>query len=411
MKNKYGVLLELPFAGHQVIKVKSNNCSLIDEASKYYKMYLKASVAEKSSESIIEINIAVKKRICEVSSNFYKNNPKTYETSWPLKLLIDIIEDCLTCVINNCTRSEWLMLHGSAVLIDETPVVLLGKTHSGKSTAILKLLNELANSCFISDDLIVLGGTNKPIIQHWSMPLHIRTSSLIYNRKFDPTQIDDNTFYISNLQCSERPFKSIDSIFIIEHIAQSENQHCLELLGIRKIQAILSNIKYYEPSIVHKVLTAFRDVTVYELCYCDDEYLISELKSKLNIKVIRNKLYTSQFMAAILREGLLTRIRIQGNSMYPYLIHNQMVHIKYREFNSLCIGEVILYEIENHFSVHRIVDIEKVNNKLLLRTKGDNNEQIDRYLIDCKAYIGVVEPEGRYRESIAKTKNSWETKM
>ena len=53
-------------------------------------------------------------------------------------------------------------------------------------------------------------------------------------------------------------------------------------------------------------------------------------------------------------------------------------------------GEILVYKHDNKTIVHRIVAINKVNDKYIFRTKGDHNEANDNYDIDSDDVIGKV---------------------
>lgn len=60
------------------------------------------------------------------------------------------------------------------------------------------------------------------------------------------------------------------------------------------------------------------------------------------------------------------------------------------ELDELQVGNVIAYKYDKKIVVHRIVNIEKIANKYVFNTKGDNNDDVDMYDIDEDQIVGIV---------------------
>ena len=81
---------------------------------------------------------------------------------------------------------------------------------------------------------------------------------------------------------------------------------------------------------------------------------------------------------------------VSGDSMLPYFHDGELVNVEpMSEKQSLAIGEVIVFEVNNHLVIHRIVDIVFANRHVFVKTKGDNNTQDDGFLHLSKV-LGVV---------------------
>lgn len=59
-------------------------------------------------------------------------------------------------------------------------------------------------------------------------------------------------------------------------------------------------------------------------------------------------------------------------------------------------GDVLAYQYEEKILVHRITEIKKIDNKYVFKTKGDNNEDEDNWLIYDSQIIGKVNFRIRY---------------
>lgn len=89
-------------------------------------------------------------------------------------------------------------------------------------------------------------------------------------------------------------------------------------------------------------------------------------------------------------EIMNNQVTVEGNSMYPMLVHGQKVKIDNNK-NNINIGDIILYRYySNHLTIHRIVGIIIKNEKVYYQTKGDNNEHPDDYLISKEDIIGKL---------------------
>lgn len=66
-------------------------------------------------------------------------------------------------------------------------------------------------------------------------------------------------------------------------------------------------------------------------------------------------------------------LQVHGVSMYPSLQEGWSAEVVPAEGKDLEIGDIIVFEMENEFIVHRIVGSIKNNNKTYLLQKGDND--------------------------------------
>lgn len=84
-------------------------------------------------------------------------------------------------------------------------------------------------------------------------------------------------------------------------------------------------------------------------------------------------------------------IAIGSGSMYPTYTRGDVVIYKNNNYEKdIEIGTIIAYEKNNVLITHRIVDIRKVNNNKVYITKGDNNDDVDEYIVLSTDIKGIV---------------------
>ena len=84
-------------------------------------------------------------------------------------------------------------------------------------------------------------------------------------------------------------------------------------------------------------------------------------------------------------------VAIATGSMSPAINRGDIVIIKKtKDINSIEIGDVIAYNYHNVLVVHRLAKKVKVDNEFYYYSKGDNNKEIDNYIIKEDMIIGVV---------------------
>ena len=85
------------------------------------------------------------------------------------------------------------------------------------------------------------------------------------------------------------------------------------------------------------------------------------------------------------------KIRVHGQSMIPTLKPNQTVSVVYKEELAIKEDDMIVYKHHMaNLTIHRVVKIISFDNLTYLVTKGDNNCQIDDYLVTFNEILGVV---------------------
>lgn len=104
----------------------------------------------------------------------------------------------------------------------------------------------------------------------------------------------------------------------------------------------------------------------------------------MNIHLITKELLKRNFMKSFYT-------RVNGNSMFPCLKHNDKIEIRDVQIEKLKVKDIIcFYKYEEHFTIHRIISISTIDGKPIFNTKGDNNDYIDKYNVNGNEIIGMV---------------------
>lgn len=92
-------------------------------------------------------------------------------------------------------------------------------------------------------------------------------------------------------------------------------------------------------------------------------------------------------------------IVVATGSMSPNINKGDVVVIKKlndNEIKNLKIGDILVFNRENKIVVHRIYKIYSSGDEIFFKTKGDNNNAPDSYLIEIHEILGIVKLKVRY---------------
>ena len=109
----------------------------------------------------------------------------------------------------------------------------------------------------------------------------------------------------------------------------------------------------------------------------------------------------SPFLGALILWGLLALtlgssspiVVVTGRSMEPTLEHGDLLFVKAVDIGDLHVGDIVVFRRPGtgELVVHRVYKIVRgPGGEVLLRTKGDNNERPDRWLVGEDELIGKV---------------------
>ncbi|MCI8377003.1 MAG: signal peptidase I [Lachnospiraceae bacterium] len=85
------------------------------------------------------------------------------------------------------------------------------------------------------------------------------------------------------------------------------------------------------------------------------------------------------------------KILAKGNSMFPIMKNGEYYDLLEVIFGQICIGDIIVYQIDNMFICHRVIKIiYSKKGTIFYKTKGDNCDVPDPYAITHEQIIGKI---------------------
>lgn len=86
---------------------------------------------------------------------------------------------------------------------------------------------------------------------------------------------------------------------------------------------------------------------------------------------------------------------VSGNSMIPHLYDGDIVTVEpITGEDCITIGDVIVFCVEDHLVIHRIIDIIQTPTHFFVKTKGDNNMYDDGYMLSSRI-LGFLNEESK----------------
>ncbi|MDD4469144.1 MAG: signal peptidase I [Clostridiales bacterium] len=104
-----------------------------------------------------------------------------------------------------------------------------------------------------------------------------------------------------------------------------------------------------------------------------------------------NEEYLVRLMINQLERKGEIRTVLKGESMRPAINSKDKVTIRKVDIKSIVVGDIIAYKRNDarNITIHRVVNICD-NYRIILKTKGDNNNNEDPYIVDESSFIGIV---------------------
>ena len=167
----------------------------------------------------------------------------------------------------------------------------------------------------------------------------------------------------------------------------------LSLSLISIILPILPNLPWILLSILKIILAMFIyfNINYFELMY-DRKYHRYLLNKNTKSTTILFIIVTILIMF-ILRFFKYYPISILSNSMKNTFSRGDIAIIEKLDRNyieEIKVNDIIYYKKNNKLIIHRIINIEIINNKIVITTKGDNNKNIDSWKVYEEEIIGIV---------------------
>ncbi len=92
-----------------------------------------------------------------------------------------------------------------------------------------------------------------------------------------------------------------------------------------------------------------------------------------------------------LSEGKRMTIQASGNSMFPTIFPGDWITIQRIPFSEICLGDIILFKIEDKMVIHRVLRKEQVINTIFkFYTKGDFRWWKEPSIMEDSYYAKVI---------------------
>jgi len=98
---------------------------------------------------------------------------------------------------------------------------------------------------------------------------------------------------------------------------------------------------------------------------------------------------TKEIGRNLLRSGFSIRLQLAGNSMFPFLLCDDVAVIVPKPISELKIGQIIVFENGDKWIAHRLIRMYKKHKNLQLQTQGDSVAKADAPFGE-KDYLGTI---------------------
>lgn len=121
------------------------------------------------------------------------------------------------------------------------------------------------------------------------------------------------------------------------------------------------------------------------------EYNKKELKNKNYLGLFLNLLVLLVAVLFITKFFIYFPVAIASDSMKPVFSRYSAVIVeKIKESNEIETGDIIYFQMKDKMITHRVIDKQYSSSKIYFKTKGDNNETEDEWLISLEEIQGKV---------------------
>lgn len=141
------------------------------------------------------------------------------------------------------------------------------------------------------------------------------------------------------------------------------------------------------------------------LIYLSLSHLLDKDEHKIRVKINKRFFFITVpliivlLVVIILVSGIFKYqiISVASGSMEPYFsVGDAIIYEKIDNARILDKGDVIVFNHDGIVVIHRIYEIEHKNGKSYYITKGDNNNEVDNYVIEEKNIIGIMRLKIKY---------------
>lgn len=95
-------------------------------------------------------------------------------------------------------------------------------------------------------------------------------------------------------------------------------------------------------------------------------------------------------VAGLLNEGTVVRLKLSGNSMYPFLREGDLSQIERVDPLTLKRGQVVVFSSGDHWIAHRLISIAQQPKGLTFLAQGDSHPKADPPFL-VSDYLGVIQ--------------------
>lgn len=146
---------------------------------------------------------------------------------------------------------------------------------------------------------------------------------------------------------------------------------------------ILPNCNWAINSIIQCIIPIVLYLTLsYEKKVEENGLSVKELKKENPISYIPYFIFLMVLFAFITGVFNYKITAVMSNSMYPLFERGDAVITKeITDIDEIKIGDVIKFKSGNEYIIHRVYDIDKIDNEVRIITKGDNNLIVDDFIV------------------------------
>ena len=263
--------------------IKDNSIPLFDYGVfKYYKNRINITINNVASYDLINGC----KIVVNPSPNASINDVKKY-----------IIGSCLGLLL---FQRNTITLHGGALCINNTGVIISGNIGAGKTTLVSKFIEK--NYPFLSDDVSVITTDDNKYVINSSFPQQKLCEDTVLSLGYDLSKLElideiKNKYYgpiVPNFTKTPCEFK----YFFYINCSDCDKVSYSEINGVNKFQLIFNNIyrtevipkSLFSPMYIKKCLQISNKIKVYQINRPKNSNTINELTELIEKLSINNKL-------------------------------------------------------------------------------------------------------------------------
>lgn len=230
-------------------------------------------INESEIENVVYITEEKNGNVIKISTNLIENDYYLKTENKNLKQIELELFDYLNQLIRIALKKDFYFLHASMVEKNHEGFIIIGKTHSGKSTIAINLLGYGYN--YVTDDIVGINKKSGEVIGI-NKPIYIRNSNLVFTEKSEikTIKINDNMSYYMYKSNYSKPLVLNSNLILISRINQTnDNSYKIKMLdGSDKILQILENTfnEDINKNIISDFTRLFKNKKIIKIEYYDN---------------------------------------------------------------------------------------------------------------------------------------------